>query len=139
MLKAAGTIFLSQTTGRVLLNYRSQSVSSPHVWGFWGGKIHSNEKILDGLSREVIEELGFIPEYKRIIILDEYKSPDKEFIYYSFLVVVNDEFIPHLNDESDGYGWFNIGAYPKDLHVGAKKILLNKALIQTLKKISKEK
>ena len=44
-------------------------------------------------------------------------------MYYSFVAVVEEEFIPTLNDESAGYAWVNIGQWPKPLHEGARVTL----------------
>ena len=44
-------------------------------------------------------------------------------MYYSFVYVVDEEFIPTLNSESGGYAWVDIGAWPKPLHDGAKSTL----------------
>lgn len=135
MIRAAGTVFLSKKTKRMLLNFRSSSVTKPFSWGFWGGKLNTNENIHEGLTREVIEELGFIPEYEAITIIDEYVSQDGLFKYYSFVVIVNEEFIPITNDESAGFAWVNIGEYPRPLHPGATVILENKSIIKSLKKL----
>lgn len=135
MIKAAGCIFLSRKTKRILLNQRSSGVSKPNCFGFWGGKIEQQESVLDGLSREIVEELGFIPKYEKIYILDEYISPDNQFKYISFVVIVEDEFIPNINHESSGYCWCSLGNYPKPLHPGAKSLLMNKSLVQNLQKM----
>jgi ADP-ribose pyrophosphatase YjhB (NUDIX family) len=132
---AAGTIFISKKTKRYLLNYRSDSSSHPNCWGFWGGKLNENETIFEGLDRECREELGEIPNYSKIQILDEFKSIDGKFKYYSFAVVVEDEFIPNTNKESMGYCWIELGHYPKPLHPGARTLLENKNIIKVLKEL----
>lgn len=135
IIRAAGTVFLSKKTKRLLLNFRSENVSHPKCFGFWGGKLNSDEKIYQGLTREVIEELGFIPRYIKTNILDQYISPDGKFKYYSFVVLVDDEFIPHLNHESCGYCWLEIGCYPRPLHPGARVLLEDKNIIALFKKL----
>jgi ADP-ribose pyrophosphatase YjhB (NUDIX family) len=135
MIRAAGCVFISKSTKRVLLNFRSEDTAKPNCFGFWGGKLHTDESILEGLTREVIEELGMIPEYERIIILDEFTSPDGRFKYYSFAVIVTSEFIPILNEESQGYCWTGFDNYPKPLHPGAKAILENVSVKNSLIKL----
>ena len=134
MIKAGGVVFVSLKTKRVCLFLRSGQVSSPLTWGFVGGKIEKNEDLLKGISRELREEMGFIPRYKKVIPVDVFKSPDDNFMYYSFVVLVDKEFTPKLNKENTGYGWFNIGGLPKPLHSGAKMILMQGGF----KKIFKE-
>lgn len=122
--KAAGCIFASVNTGRILLNYRSEQVSSyPNTWAFWGGKIEPGEKIVQGLSREVREEVGFIPEYIKLLPLDVFKTSLENFTFYSFVVLVEDEFIPQINWESSGWGWFDVGKFPSRMHPGAWNVL----------------
>ena len=134
MIRAGGVIFLSLKTKRICLFLRSNSVSNPHTWANVGGKIENEEKILIGVSREVREECGFLPKYKKVIPIDVFQSMDGNFIYHSFIVLVDNEFTPKLNSENNGYGWFDLNGLPKPLHQGTKKILLNK----NFKKIFKE-
>lgn len=136
MIKAAGAIFLSKKTKRVLLNFRSKHVSKGATFGFWGGKLEHNESTLDGLTREIKEECGYLPDYKNIYPLDVYISKDTEFQYFSFLIVVDKEFIPKLNNESDGYLWCNLASFPRQLHVGAKVILENQSFVSNILRIS---
>ena len=134
-IRAAGTLFIAKKTKRILLNFRSNTVSHPTCWGFWGGKLNEDESVFTGLTREVVEEMGFVPKHLKTQILDEYKSPDGKFKYYSFAVVVEDEFIPLTNDESIGYAWSAIGHYPKPLHPGARSLLDSKIIIKVLKNL----
>lgn len=132
MITAAGAIFLSKKTKRVLLNFRSQAVSKGSTFGFWGGKIEQGEEILAGLSREIKEEVGFMPRYDKFYPMDVYCSPDGQFTYYSFVIIVDKEFVPKINHESDGYMWCNLGAFPKQLHTGARIILENPSYVGAL-------
>src|ERR1035441_2356280 len=131
-IKAAGTIFLSRKTKRILLNFRSANVSKPNCWGFWGGKINPSETIMGGLDREIREELGFVPNYERVTIIDEYTSNDLNFKYFSFAIIVPDEFLPITNDESTGFAWVSLNNYPKPLHPGARAILENTSVTKSL-------
>lgn len=129
MISAIGAVFLSKSTGRLMLNLRASNVSYPNHFGFVGGKIENEENILEALDREIYEEIGTIPEPLDQIPFDVFLSEDGKFKYYSILIIVEDEFIPRLNEESAGYCWVNIGNYPKPLHPGAKPTLLDQNLI----------
>lgn len=132
MKKASGAVFFCKKTKRVCLLLRSGLVSNPGVWGFAGGKIESGETILNGLSREIREEIGFIPKYDAIYPIDVFRSTDREFLYYSVLVVVDKEFIPRINHESGGWGWFDLNSLPKPLHPGVKAVLLHEKIKEKL-------
>ena len=121
-----GTIFVSTTTNRVLLNLRAQHKTHSLCWALWGGMIEEGEQPRDALIRELIEEMGFKPDIERIYPFDIYQSKDMHFKYYSFVTIVEDEFIPILNQESSGYAWVDLGVWPKPMHNGARISFCNK-------------
>ncbi len=128
--EAVGAIFLSERTGRMMLNLRSDTVTYPNNWGFVGGKIEPGETPLEALFREIEEELGnSVPHIEDVIPFDVFSTKNEKFRYYSFIVVVLDEFIPVLNSESSGYSWVKIGSWPKPLHPGAKSTLYNPTIV----------
>jgi len=116
-------LFLSRQTGRVLFQLRNSDKRQKHTWGFWGGIIEKGETPYECIQRELKEELGIIPDIAKLNPIDIYQSKDKNFMYYSFVAIVDDEFIPILNDESAGYAWVNIGQWPRPLHEGARSTL----------------
>jgi hypothetical protein len=61
-----------------------------------------------------------MPQLEKLNPIDVYQSRDKNFLYYSFVAVVEKEFSPTLNRESAGYAWVDIGQWPRPLHQGAK-------------------
>ena len=135
MITAAGCIFLSTDTGRVMLQHRSWEVNHPRTCGFFGGKSDTNEKPIDTLYREIEEELGLVPDIKKVIPINKFTSPNKKFIYHSFVVTVDEEFIPILNNESDGYCWVKIGNWPRPLHPGAKIQCNSKQFVKKVKTV----
>lgn len=135
MITASGCIFLSIDTGRVMLQQRSGAVNHPRTWGFFGGKSEGNERPSETLYREMEEEIGLVPSIDKVIPINKFTSPNKKFIYNSFVVTVDDEFIPVLNNESDGYCWVKIGNWPRPLHPGAKIQFNSKQFIRKLKTV----
>jgi|TARA_B110000444_G_scaffold246535_1_gene268189 8-oxo-dGTP pyrophosphatase MutT (NUDIX family) len=122
---AAGVVFLAKDTGRCLLQLRNSDKRFKHTWGFWGGIIEGTETPYECIQRELEEEIGFIPEPLKLNPIDVFQSKDKKFYYYSFVYLVEEEFLPpRLNGESCGYAWVNIGNWPQPLHNGAKVTLL---------------
>ena len=135
MIEASGCIFLSIDTGRILLQLRSNNVTHPKTWGFFGGKSEKDERPIETLKREVEEEIGKWPKSVKTIPISKFTSSNGRFIYNSFVVTVNNEFIPSLNDESDGFAWVDIGKWPKPLHPGAKIQCKSKDFLKKIKTI----
>ena len=116
-LKAVGVWFLSQGTGRYLYLLRND-VKHPGSWGLPGGKIETGETLLGGMERECVEELGSFPAYTRLVPLEKFTSADGMFEYHTWVCVVDEEFIPVLNDEHLGYAWIDQGTWPRPMHPG---------------------
>lgn len=115
--RAAGCLFYATSTGNVLFGLRSDIVMEPNTWGGFGGKLDGDETPLDGLERELSEETGF-EEEANYIGVSTFKDPDNAFEYYNYLVVVNNEFEPQLNDETSDFVWTTIDNPPSPLHPG---------------------
>ena len=137
MIKAAGACIIAKNTKRILLQHRSLNSSYPRNWSFWGGKIEPNENVSQGLLRELEEEIKLDVEKDviKVFPLDQYHARDKSFSYYTFVVVVEEEFVPTINDESGGYAWLDCNYFPKPLHPGAKRTLFKKKKLTLLKSI----
>ena len=82
--------------------------------------------------------MGFVPEILNSTPLDLYQSPDGRFQYYSFIVVVKEEFIPQLNNESAGYLWCNYYQLPRLLHPGTKHLLFNRSILRIIDGLAKK-
>jgi ADP-ribose pyrophosphatase YjhB (NUDIX family) len=115
-----GTIFVSTKTKRVLLNLRAPHKTHSMCWSLWGGMVENGEQPKEALLRELTEEMGSVPDIEKIYSFDVYQSKDRHFKYYSFVSIVEDEFVPELNAESCGYCWIDLGEWPKPMHQGAR-------------------
>ena len=116
-INAVGIWFYSLDTQRYLYLMRNDP-RHPNAWGLPGGKIESGETILDAMCRECREELGFMPEYLKLMPLEKFTSADKGFAYHTFFCSVAREFVPTLNDEHIGWAWLASGVWPKPMHPG---------------------
>lgn len=134
-MNASGCLILAMDTGRIMLQQRSGDTSHPRTWGFFGGKAEKDERPLQTLLRELEEEIGLLPDIQKVYPLNKFTSPDKNFVYNTFVVTVYDEFVPQLNDESNGFCWVKMGNWPRPLHNGAKAQLYNKDIIKKIKTI----
>ena len=133
MIISAGALFKAEDTNRYLFMLRSSKSSYPSRWSLVGGKVHYDEEILEGLTREITEELGFLPEITKWCPFNCFISMDKKFQYHSVLMLTPDEFIPNLNSENDGYAWVNIENPPKPLHPRLREVLTSEVLIKSIK------
>ena len=120
MKAGAGALFLCAKTKRVLLNLRSPHKTHKLTWSLWGGMAEKNETPKECLIREITEEVGFLPEFSKIYPFDIYESRNRDFRYYTFVCVVDNEFIPTINAEAVGYCWTRLGIWPKPLHDGVR-------------------
>jgi 8-oxo-dGTP pyrophosphatase MutT (NUDIX family) len=124
----SGGLFLAKDTRRFLLLLRTQGKTAG-TWGFVGGKKEPEDLTpVDALTREISEEVGDIPTIKKIIPLELFTSTDQNFQYNTYVLVVDKEFLPALNDEHSSYAWCSFNNWPKPLHQGVKNSLNNKVV-----------
>lgn len=109
---SAGIFFYTENTKRFLYLLRSDNKN----WGIPGGKIEEGETLLEGLTRECIEEIGFFPNQAKLVPIQKFVN--NTFVYHTFFCTVLDEFVPSLNNEHNGYAWIDYGYSPKPMHPG---------------------
>lgn len=112
---SAGVFFYCKSTNRFLYLLRSDNKHG-NTWGIPGGKIETDETLLEGIIRECEEEIGFFPKESKLIPIQKFTN--KTFSYHTFFCEISNEFIPNLNKEHCGYCWVDKGQYPKPLHPG---------------------
>lgn len=115
--ESAGALVYAQSTNRYLFLLRNKSKHAGS-WGIVGGKIDPGETVIQGLCREIQEEIQRDFNHKKFIPLETFTAENNKFVYYTFLVNVDNEFIPALNDEHRGYCWVELDDHPKPLHPG---------------------
>lgn len=135
-VKASGVLFLSMKTKRFLFLMRSDD-SYTNTWATVGGRSEADESIVESLSREIQEEIGFLPLVRKTIPIDLYVSPDRKFEFHTFICLVDNEFIPLLNQEHSGYAWSDINNYPKPLHPALFSSFKNEELVNKIKSVLK--
>jgi len=121
-ITSCGALIYCSSTKRYLFLLRGNG-KIPNTWGIAGGKIETNESIIQGLTREIKEELGGEIINAKIIPLEKFTSDNNKFTYHTFLIKVEEEFVPLLNDEHKGYCWTSIADCPKPIHPGLEKTL----------------
>jgi 8-oxo-dGTP pyrophosphatase MutT (NUDIX family) len=120
----SGALFYTLDTHRFLFLHRTKGKQN-NLWGLVGGTNEGAETPWESLKREISEEIGDV-KIKKTIPLETFVSNDDKFQFHTYLCLVNEEFIPKLNDEHDGYAWVSFTKWPKPLHHGLKNTLTNK-------------
>lgn len=136
-MRAVGALIVSKKTKRALMQLRSEVERHSMCWGLWGGRLIGNEGDLEGLKRELCEELGWpgVPDTVAISHIYTFVSKDNRFRHVSYLILCEDEFVPDLNEESAGYCWIDINAWPTPLHRNTSKMFNSRAFKNALESI----
>lgn len=129
LIDCSGALICAKNTRRFLLLQKAEGKHRGY-WGLVGGTNNNGETAVQGLRREIEEELGYLPDIKKTIPLERFVSNDSKFNFHTFFCVVDEEFIPTLSDEHIAWGWFTLDNPPKPLHKALDLSLRNK-IIQT--------
>lgn len=125
MIKCIGCLIYDTAKDMVLLQQRGKQSSYSMKLGLWGGKMEQSEDFASALSRELREELGVLPTYEKLYPLDTFLSNDSEFIYYSFLMIVDDFEVVSINSrETFDFVWMPLNLISRlNLHPGLRRTL----------------
>jgi len=120
----AGVLPIARSTGRILAGLRSAHVNEPRTWGIFGGAIDSGENPRTAAKREMREELGY---HGNVMLLPAYvfTSPGGGFRYSNFIGVVDEEFDPKLDWETERVEWMSLSKFLKlqPKHFGLEALL----------------
>ena len=130
--KGVGALIFAKSTKKYLFLLRCTS-SHPDTWGIAGGKIGYGETLEGALIREINEELGIIPKFKKLIPIEIFTSNDNNFQFLTYFIPVENEFTPILNSEHKGYCWASISDCPSPLHPGVETTIKTKENFDKIK------
>lgn len=136
MIESTGALIYSISTKRYLFLLRS-GTKYANTWGLPGGKIERGETVSEGLAREIEEELGGVIPNAKLYPIEKFTSENNKFTYHTFLIPVDDEFVPVLNDEHKGYAWCAVEDHPKPLHPGVWRTINFNEVIEKLKTVQR--
>jgi 8-oxo-dGTP pyrophosphatase MutT (NUDIX family) len=134
-LIGAGALIYCTSTHRYLFLLRNGTHSGS--WGLVGGKIDVGETVVHGLKREIAEELGGVINDAKLIPIEKFTSENNHFEYHTYVIKVDTEFAPELNNEHRGYCWVPLEDYPKPLHPGVWRTFKFSSVVDKLKTIEK--
>ena len=123
----SGALIYAKTTHRFLLLQKAYG-KHEGTWGLVGGTTNEGENPWQGLQREIQEEIGFLPEFRKTLPLETFVSNDQVFHFHTYLCVIDQEFVPHLSEEHNGWAWCSMDRAPKPLHQGLRASFTNKAI-----------
>ena len=123
----SGALFYAINTKRFLFLQRTDG-KTKGMWGLVGGQAKFSESAFDGLKREIQEEVGQPPTFKKVIPLELFTSNDQKFYFNTYVIAVQDEFLPRLNHEHSSYAWCAFECWPKNLHAGLRNTLNNRSI-----------
>lgn len=132
VVEGVGSFIYCTQTHRYLFLLRDQSKYSG-TWGLPGGKVDLGEQPLTSLEREIQEELGGVIPGAKIIPIEKFTSDNGNFIYHTYLIPVEEEFVPILNAEHRGYCWVALEDHPKPLHPGVWRTISFKSVSDKIK------
>ena len=121
-LICSGALVYCKDTRRYLFLLRN-GAKYDGSWGLVGGKINLGESPTLGLLREIIEETQIDLGCHKIVPLEKFTGNSGKFVYYTYLIAVEQEFVPNLNFEHRGYCWVKLEDHPRPLHPGLWKTI----------------
>jgi 8-oxo-dGTP pyrophosphatase MutT (NUDIX family) len=133
-LEGCGALVYCTSTHRYLFLLRA-GTKHAGSWGLVGGKVEAGESVGQALLREIQEEIGSAIADPKLIPIEKFTSENMSFVYHTFLITVDQEFVPVLNSEHRGYAWVYLQDHPKPLHPGVWRTFNFKSVIRKLKTI----
>lgn len=132
IIEGVGTFIYSTITHRYLFLLRNTKKYAG-TWGLAGGSIEAGEQLLSSLHRELDEELGYDFSNTKVIPIEKFTSDNGRFTYHTFLIPVDEEFVPDLNNEHRGYCWVGLEDHPKPLHPGVWRTINFASVVDKIK------
>lgn len=110
-----GVLIKCTNTNRILLLFRNDKIPK---WALMSGTIDKGETVLDGLKREIYEELFIRATGIKFKPMGIEQITDKNMEFHYFEGFCDVEFKPILDDENLNYLWCNLSNLPSPLYNG---------------------
>ena len=133
-----GVLAISKSSGRILMALRSAYVNEPNTWGVVGGALDDpNEDMMETVKREFEEETGYRKQLK-LFPAYVFKTPTGSFEYHNFIGLVNEEFVPKKDWETELFQWMSFDEMMKlkpKHHFGLTGLLKDSKSLNIIKKL----
>lgn len=115
---AVNTFFIKNN--KLLLGKR-KNCGGAGDWGMPGGHLEFGETLVDGMKREIMEEIGLSPELELFQIVNNITSNDggKHYLHVNFLAV-GEYGEPELKEPEfcEEWKWFDLDNLPPNIFIG---------------------
>ena len=127
MVRAAGILFVTKSNQALFIK-RTAAADHAGEWCFPGGVVEGEETSEQAARRETNEEVGWsgddpIQPWTRRSSAGASVDGAKVVDFTTFLLRIDEPFVPTLNDEHVGYAWAPVDAPPEPLHPGCRVAL----------------
>lgn len=110
----------------ILLQYRDKNAPTfPHYWSFFGGGIEKDEKPIQAVKREAIEEVNYLLKKPKLIYVQAFRDKYQFGKKYVFI----EKYQPSQKiklKEGEDFGWYGFSKIKSLKMIPHDKILLNK-------------
>ena len=113
IVQAAGVLIKCEKTGRIFMLLRNDKSPS---WSMVSGGLNKDENVVEGLKREIEEELSIDPNIISLKFIYAEKTPNQNVNFHYFEGLTSEEFSPKLDNENLEWGWFSKDKLPKPLY-----------------------
>lgn len=115
---SAGVLIKCVETDRILLLLRNDKGDEPNTWALVSGGIDKGENVLEGLKREVNEEMQIDPNIIEYKFLEKIHVKEKNMDFHFYEGFTKSEFIPKLDHENLDFKWCDKDDLPSPLYPG---------------------
>ncbi len=113
-----GVLIKCAETDRILLLLRNDKGEDPNLWSMVTGGIDEGESILEGLKREVNEEMSIDPNIINYKFIEKIYISEKNMDFHYFQGFTKSEFLPKLDHENLDFKWCDKDDLPSPLYPG---------------------
>jgi len=92
--------FIVRTRGIIVYNEKilvMKHDSNDYYYALPGGHMEFGEKVIDSLEREIIEELGIVPQIGRLLFINDFTREEGQSVEFFFEIINGKDFLDTTN------------------------------------------